>query len=165
MTINYHNFMKRNFFSCIALIAFVLILSGCKKDSTDNPDNSNSLKKSIVGKWLYHHDVIDQYTDGEIKKSIPYTYPPENGYYAQFNIDGTGSESKTTFTYTIKDDIITINYAEYVDKDLKFTIDAETTQAQISKVDGKNLTMIYDTSTKDANGKRKGWIITEYLTK
>jgi hypothetical protein len=89
----------------------------------------------------------------------PYTY--SNAEYIQFNADGTGKDYNNTFTYTLKNDQLTIIYSAYLDGTVP--VDAVTQTCTIKEISASKLTLYYDNSYKDNKNILSGSIVTEYL--
>ncbi|MDB5286424.1 MAG: hypothetical protein JWR05_1373 [Mucilaginibacter sp.] len=160
--------MKKYFTYWILLFAFALI-AGCKPD----PVNYNipiattpavTVKadiKILAGKWNYTSDNVKLYVNDTQSGGQPYTY--SKGEYVQFNNDGTGRDYITSFTYTLKDDKLTINYSAYVDAGVP--IDAYTDTCTIKELSANKLTLYYDNSYKDINNMLSGSTVMEYLSR
>lgn len=137
---------------------FIISVNGCKKENTTKQTQETPL---IVGKWNYKSDQVNIYTKSKITGGGPYTYT--GGEFIQFNKDGSGSDYNTTFTYTVKNNTLTINYAAYILGGS--TYDAETVVSQIKELSANKLTLYYDFTFRDSGNLLNGNEVTEYLTK
>jgi hypothetical protein len=134
----------------IAIIAAVGLFTGCSKKNNKNPSSS------IVGKWYFVSDTINVYDNGTLSSSTPSVFKSMG--YAQFNADGTGSESPVTltvkFNYTVVDSrLLTLNYpTQKVDGVL---IDAQTEQFTIKMLDSHNLYLFSDATVLDGGNSER----------
>ena len=134
----------------IAIIAAVVLFAGCSKKNNSNPSSL------IVGKWHFLSDTTNVYDNGTLSSSTPGVFKSTG--YAQFNSDGTGSESPVSdtvkFNYTIADSkLLTLNYpTQRVDGIL---IDAETDQFTIKVLDSHNLYLFSDATVLDGGNSER----------
>lgn len=157
--------MKKHFIYCILLFALALT-AGCKPDPVDynHTPPTDTVKadiKILIGKWNYTSDDVKFYINGILIPSDPYTY--SNGEYIQFNEDGTGKDYNNSFTYTLKDDQLTINYSAYLDGDVP--MDSVIQTCTIKELSDSKLTLYFDNSFKDSNNILSGSVMMEYLSR
>jgi hypothetical protein len=160
--------MKKHFTYWMLIFAFALI-AGCKPDPVNynipaSATSATAVKADITtlaSKWNYTSDEVKLYVDDKQTAGTPYTY--SKGEYIQFNADGTGKDYITSFTYTLKDDQLTIKYNAYINGGVQF--DAETQTCTIKELSGNKLTLYYNNSYKDINNLLSGSTVMEYLSR
>jgi hypothetical protein len=159
------------YFTYWVLLFAVALIAGCKTDPVDysittpnTPATTTPVKvdiKILAGKWNYLSDEVKIYVNDQQTTGQPYTYT--KGEYIQFNNDGTGKDYTTSFTYTLKDDKLTINYKAYVDAGIP--ISAYTDMCTIKELSANKLTLYYDNRYNDASNLLNGNTVIEYLSR
>jgi hypothetical protein len=151
--------MKKTITSIFSIL-FILLITACNK-SSDNKPVTPPTTDLLVGKWQYKSDEVKIYSKGQQTGGGPYTYT--DGEYIQFNADGTGRNDKTTFTYKVVDETLTVNYSAYTFGGQVY--DAVSENSHLDELSDHKLTLFYDNTTQDGNGLLTGNSVLEYLIK
>jgi hypothetical protein len=160
----------KKYFTYWILLFGIALAAGCKLDPVDYSHTTPVIPpttvkvdsiKLLVGKWNYTSNEVKFYIGGMLTAPDPYTY--SNGEFIQFNNDGTGKDYNTSFTYTLKNDQLTITYNAYDAQGLP--IDPVIQTCTIKELSASKLTLYYDNSYKDSKNILSGSIVTEYLSR
>jgi hypothetical protein len=124
----------------VALVAVALFM-GCSKKNDASPS------ASLVGKWYITTDTIKQYTNNVLSDQDPESFNHTD--YVQYNSNGTGVQlsagTSTNFTYSVKNNILTLNYPKQTIDDV--TIDAFSKTATFKTTSSTLYIFIEDSET------------------
>jgi len=132
----------------LLLILIVAAMVGCSKSNNSSPITA---KVTIVGKWYFSTDTVNNVSNGKITKSFINEGFTTSDYY-QFNTDGTGTTGGPSlgvqaFTYNINGSIVTMNTpASTVNG---FPEPAYTETATIKAATSTDLFLYYDDADPD----------------
>lgn len=105
------NKMKK--LTLLTLIVALFTITGCKKDKEKGKENPNA----IVGKWIATSIWEISYENG---KEVARDDDSQENLLIEFKSDGTGTSQtegeSATFTYTIKDGILSYKIEDEVDQ-------------------------------------------------
>jgi len=145
----------------LLLVLAVILFVGCTKNNAPVPQSS----VSVVGKWYFTTDTLNEYTNGTLQHSVPKSYNRTD--YTQFNSDGTGEENDssivTNFTYTVSGKTITLNYPAQTIDGSSYPQSSETTT--IRSVTANNLVLFFDDSFTNGDGSTGRDTEAEYFSK
>jgi hypothetical protein len=132
----------------LLLILSAVAVIGCSKSKNVNPTPP---EVSIVGKWYFSTDTVNDVSNGKITKSF-INEGFTSAYFEQFNADGTGLSGDGVsapfpFTYTISGNTVTTITSAYTLNG--FTEPAITEAATIKVATATDLFLYYDDADED----------------
>ena len=118
----------------IAFFAIVVVFSSCKEEEPAPP----TIESQLIGVWtgdeFYEDGLLSEWNDVFKLSTIEFL---ENGTGNSIMLFG---EQTTTWSYDATTKKLTIIYDEYIPEDGSiFSISADTTVADITKIDDSNL--------------------------